>query len=64
MTARVGISFVSAEQACRSAETEIASPLEDFDRLVREAEDAWEEKLSPISINAGGASDELLTSCK
>ncbi|KAI0521665.1 glycoside hydrolase family 92 protein [Xylaria bambusicola] len=62
LTARVGISFISAEQACRSAETEIPSPLDDFDRLVKEAEDAWEEKLSPISISAGGASDELLKS--
>ncbi|KAI0449998.1 glycoside hydrolase family 92 protein [Xylaria acuta] len=62
LTARVGISFVSADQACRSAETEVPSPLDDFDRLVREAEDAWEEKLSPISANAGGVSDELLTS--
>ncbi|TGJ79437.1 hypothetical protein E0Z10_g9324 [Xylaria hypoxylon] len=62
LTARVGISFISADQACRSAETEIPSPLDDFDRLVQEAEDAWEEKLSPISINAGGASDALLTS--
>ncbi len=64
LTARVGISFVSADQACRSAETEIPSPLDDFDRLVQETTDAWEEKLSPISINAGGASDELLTSCR
>ncbi|KAI1350583.1 glycoside hydrolase family 92 protein, partial [Xylaria sp. FL0043] len=62
LTARVGISFISADQACRSAETEIPSPLEDFDRLVQETEDGWEEKLSPISVNAGGASDELLTS--
>ncbi|GAP86697.1 putative glycosyl hydrolase family 92 protein [Rosellinia necatrix] len=62
LTARVGISFVSADQACRSAEAEIPKPLEDFDRLVKEAQEAWEEKLSPISINAGGASDELLTS--
>lgn len=63
LTARVGISFISADQACRSAETEIPSPLEDFDKLVLEAEDAWEEKLSPVSVNAGGASDALLTSC-
>ncbi|KAI0204055.1 glycoside hydrolase family 92 protein [Astrocystis sublimbata] len=62
LTARVGISFISADQACRSAETEISSPLEDFDRLVKEAEDAWEEKLSPVSVSAGGVSDELLSS--
>jgi putative alpha-1,2-mannosidase len=64
LTARVGISFISADQACQSAETEIPSPLDDFDRLVQEAKDAWKEKLSPLSINAGGVSDELQTSCR
>ncbi|KAI0405935.1 glycoside hydrolase family 92 protein [Xylaria palmicola] len=62
LTARVGISFNNADQACRSAESEIPSPLNDFDRLVREAEDAWKAKLSPISIQSGGVSDELQTS--
>ncbi|KAI1827646.1 glycoside hydrolase family 92 protein [Xylaria intraflava] len=62
LTARVGISFISADQACRSAETEIPSPLDDFDRLVQETQDAWKEKLSPVSINAGGVSDNLVTS--
>lgn len=64
LTARVGISFVSADQACRSAEAEIPKPLDDFDRLVKEAEEAWEEKLSPISVQAGGVSDEMQKSCK
>jgi putative alpha-1,2-mannosidase len=64
LTARVGISFISAEQACRSAEAEISSPLDDFDRLVRESKDAWSEKLSTVSIDAGGVSDELQTSCR
>ncbi|KAI1170492.1 glycoside hydrolase family 92 protein [Nemania sp. FL0916] len=62
LTARVGISYVSAEQACRSAEKEIPDPEGDFDRLVKQAEEAWEEKLSPVSVDAGGASEELLTS--
>ncbi|KAI1372520.1 glycoside hydrolase family 92 protein [Hypoxylon crocopeplum] len=61
LTARTGISFVSADQACRRAEEEIPDPLDDFDRLVAETEDAWREKLSPISIDAGGASQELQT---
>jgi putative alpha-1,2-mannosidase len=64
LTARVGISFISADQACRSAEAEIPSPLKDFDRLVGDTKDAWREKLSPISINAGGVSDALQKSCK
>ncbi|XXH02139.1 hypothetical protein Hte_008507 [Hypoxylon texense] len=62
LTARVGISFVSADQACQRATEEIPNPLDDFDRLVTETEEAWREKLSPISVNAGGASQELQTS--
>ncbi|KAI2627197.1 glycoside hydrolase family 92 protein [Xylaria nigripes] len=60
LTARVGISYISADQACRRAETEIPSPLEDFDRLVQETENAWREKLSPVSINADGISNDLV----
>ncbi|KAK6956042.1 hypothetical protein Daesc_001312 [Daldinia eschscholtzii] len=41
---------------------EIPNPLSDFDGLVADAEDAWREKLSPISVDAGGASEELQTS--
>ncbi|KAI8631595.1 glycoside hydrolase family 92 protein [Xylariaceae sp. FL1651] len=62
LTARVGISFISADQACHSAETEVSDPINDFDRLVQEAKDAWREKLSPVAVNAGGVSDELQTS--
>lgn len=62
VTARVGVSFVSSEQACRSAETEIPSPRTDFDSLVKKAKDSWREKLSPISIKAGGATKDLQTS--
>ncbi|OTA99613.1 glycoside hydrolase family 92 protein [Hypoxylon sp. CI-4A] len=62
LIARTGISFISADQACKRAEEEIPEPLEDFQRLVTEAEDAWQEKLSPISVDAGGASEELQTS--
>ncbi|KAI5918457.1 glycoside hydrolase family 92 protein [Camillea tinctor] len=63
VTARVGISFISADQACHSAETEIPGPLDgDFDRLATEAEDAWREKLDPVSINPGGASKDLQSS--
>ncbi|KAI1073541.1 glycoside hydrolase family 92 protein [Whalleya microplaca] len=62
LTARMGISFISVDQACRRAEEEIPDPLQDFNKLVAEAEDAWREKLSPISINPGGAAEELQTS--
>ncbi|KAL4811072.1 glycosyl hydrolase family 92-domain-containing protein [Aspergillus unguis] len=59
VTARVGISYKSSEQACRNAERVIPSPLTDFDRLRAEAEDAWRMKLSPVSITPGGADEAL-----
>lgn len=57
ISVRVGISFVSADQACENAEREI--PTYDFEGLRSVAEDAWREKLSPVSIEAGGASESL-----
>ena len=62
VTARVGLSFISSHQACGNAESEIPSPLGDFDSLVDEAQEQWREKLSPISVKTGGATDDLLTS--
>ncbi|PNY25552.1 Glycoside hydrolase family 92 protein [Tolypocladium capitatum] len=62
VTARVGVSFKSAEQACRSAEREMPDPLGGFDGLVTAAGDAWREKLSPIRIKSGGASQDLVKS--
>ena len=62
VTARVGVSFISADQACESAEREAPDPTSDFPRLVKSAEDAWRKKLSPVSVTPGGASDELLVS--
>ncbi|KAG4025189.1 hypothetical protein MFRU_064g00260 [Monilinia fructicola] len=57
--ARVGVSFISIEKACKNAETEI--PDFDFEKVLTAAEDAWREKLSVISIDATGVSDELQT---
>ncbi|KAJ5826034.1 hypothetical protein N7474_003172 [Penicillium riverlandense] len=62
VTARVGISYISSDQACANAESEIPSPLDDFERLRTEAEEAWAEKLSPIKVTPGGVSSSLLTS--
>ena len=59
ISARVGVSFISADQACRNAEEEIADW--DFDGIKKTAEDAWREKLSVVSVDAGGASDSLQT---
>jgi putative alpha-1,2-mannosidase len=62
VTARVGVSFVSTEQACSNAEREIADPLGSFDIIKKTAENAWREKLSSVSVVPGGASKDLLTS--
>lgn len=57
LQARVGMSFISAEQACQSAEAEI--PDWDFARVRSAAEDEWKQKLSGVSIQPGGASTDL-----
>lgn len=57
--ARMGMSFVSSDQACRNAETEIPNPETDFDILVDNAKEAWRDKLSPVSVTPGGASEDL-----
>jgi len=61
VSARVGVSFISANQACNNAESEIPGDSWDFAGLKKSAEDAWREKLSVISIDAGGASEALQT---
>ncbi|KAK6603842.1 glycosyl hydrolase family 92 [Botrytis cinerea] len=57
--ARVGVSFISIAKACQNAENEI--PDFDFEKVLTAAEDAWREKLSVISVDATGVSDELQT---
>ncbi|KAL5116602.1 hypothetical protein ACEQ8H_005480 [Pleosporales sp. CAS-2024a] len=57
--ARVGMSFISEAQACSNAEKEI--PQANFDAIAKAAEDAWRPKLDVITIQDGGASDNLLT---
>ena len=49
---RVGVSFISPEQACGNAEREI--PSFDFDSVRSAAEAAWRTKMSVMSIDAGG----------
>lgn len=48
--ARVGLSWLSIERACENAEREVKDW--GFDRLVKEAQNAWREKLKPISIDS------------
>ena len=57
LSARVGVSFVSVDQACSNAEREI--PDFDFPVVQKAAEDSWREKLSVVSIEPGGATDDL-----
>lgn len=57
LQARVGMSFISAEQACQSAENEIKDW--DFDDVRSAAEEQWRQKLSGVSIQPGGASTDL-----
>ncbi|KAJ5663902.1 hypothetical protein N7507_004633 [Penicillium longicatenatum] len=61
VTARVGVSFISTDQACSNAEIEIPEPLGDFEGLQTTAENAWKEKLSPIKVIPGGVSDDMLS---
>ncbi|KAF1988958.1 glycoside hydrolase family 92 protein [Aulographum hederae CBS 113979] len=59
ISARVGVSFISADQACSNAEREIPGPVYDFNGTRREAEDAWRRKLSPIAAEAGGVDESM-----
>ena len=57
--ARVGVSFVSVEQACSNAETEI--PHFDFEETLQAAENAWRTNLAVIQVDAGGVGHSLQT---
>jgi putative alpha-1,2-mannosidase len=61
VTARMGMSYISTAQACRNAENEIPNPATDFERLQTRTEDEWRLKLSPLSIQLGGAPESLRT---
>ncbi|PWY88290.1 hypothetical protein BO70DRAFT_420000 [Aspergillus heteromorphus CBS 117.55] len=54
---RVGVSFISVEQACFNAENE--QPDFDFPGTVSEAENTWRKKLDSFRINAEGVSSDL-----
>lgn len=57
--ARVGVSFISSEQACSNAEQEI--PNFDFDGTHNTARQAWLDALGVVSVTPGGASTDLQT---
>ena len=57
ITARIGLSFISSEQACENAEREI--PMFEFNDVKRAAESAWRSKLSSIQVDNTGVSTSL-----
>jgi putative alpha-1,2-mannosidase len=57
MLARVGVSFMNANQACANAERE--QPDFDFDGTVSAAKSAWRKKLDVISVDAEGVSKDM-----
>jgi putative alpha-1,2-mannosidase len=59
LLARVGVSFMSVDQACENAEGEIADW--SFERVESDARTAWREKLGVIEVDATGVSEELQT---
>ncbi|PVH89054.1 glycoside hydrolase family 92 protein [Cadophora sp. DSE1049] len=56
--ARVGVSLISSDQACSSAEKEI--PSFDFAATQKAAEDLWREKISPIVVSRNGLNTSML----
>lgn len=54
---RVGVSFISVDQACDNAEREI--PDFDFGETLKAAEEAWKVKLDVIEVDGRGVSNEL-----
>lgn len=48
---RVGVSFVSAEQACANAESEVGTT--SFEEIHQRSVDLWNEKLGKIEIDVG-----------
>jgi putative alpha-1,2-mannosidase len=57
--ARVGVSFISVDQACYNAESEI--PDFDFERVHTAARKEWSKKLGAIEVDATGVSEEMQT---
>ena len=57
--ARVGVSLISSDQACSSAESEI--PSYDFESVQSAAETLWRDKISPIKVSTTGVDTSILT---
>ncbi|KAK7951573.1 glycoside hydrolase family 92 protein [Apiospora aurea] len=59
ITARVGVSFMSTQQACENAEKEI--PDFDFAATLKAAKKVWKDKLSVIGVNPSGVDNSYQT---
>jgi putative alpha-1,2-mannosidase len=57
--ARVGLSFISVEKACSNAQNKI--PAFDFEAALQTAQNAWEAKLSAVSVDPNGVSTKIQT---
>ncbi|KAJ4399999.1 hypothetical protein N0V85_005873 [Neurospora sp. IMI 360204] len=57
--ARTATSFISVEQACRHAESEI--PDFDFDRISKAATEQWKAKMGGIRVSTKGVDKSLVT---
>jgi len=57
--ARVGVSFISVDQACENAESEI--PGFAFQKVEEDAQQVWRNKLSVVQVDSSGVSEELQT---
>ncbi|PTB41731.1 uncharacterized protein TrAFT101_009655 [Trichoderma asperellum] len=57
--ARVGLSFISVNQACGNAQSEI--PSFDFQGTLDTAEDSWRKKLGVVQVDNTGVDTDILT---
>ncbi|KAK3994543.1 family 92 putative glycoside hydrolase [Cladorrhinum sp. PSN332] len=57
--ARVGVSFMSVDQACNNAQDEI--PDWGFERVESDARKEWRKKLEVIQVDGTGVAEEMLT---
>ncbi|KAF2236250.1 glycoside hydrolase family 92 protein [Viridothelium virens] len=60
ITARVGVSWISADRACSNAENELPNPLTAFNATRTRAENAWRKQLSPISLQTAGVNQSYV----
>lgn len=57
ITIRVGISFVSADQACANAESEVGTA--SFDEIAAQSKALWQDKLRRVQIDVPNTSPDV-----